>query len=86
MSLAADENVAPQVRAIAFLKLEELKNWLKVQLNASRGGKHILTDKDQRAHFLFAISKIELFQKDPGHVTLPTPLSAPPGAPIGVYD
>ena len=86
LSLVAGEDNASQVRALAFMKLEELKNWLKRQLNTTIDGKPLLTDADQRAHFLYAVGKIELFQKDPTKITLPAPLSAPPGAPIGMYD
>ncbi len=86
MSLVAYENNAPQVRALAFMKMEELKNWLKWQLNVRKDGEYLVTDPDQRAHFLYAIGKIELFQKDPSKITLPAPMSAPPGAPIGMYD
>jgi hypothetical protein len=86
MSLVADENNASQVRALAFLKLDELKRWLKRQMNTVKDGEHLVTDPDQRAHFLYAVGKIELFQKDPSKITLPVPLSSPPGAPIGMYD
>jgi hypothetical protein len=86
MSLVADEENSSQVRALAFMKLEELKRWLRVQLNTRRTGEYVLRDSDQRAHFLYAVGKIELFQKDPSIITLPSPLSSPPGAPIGMYD
>ncbi len=86
MSLVADEETAPQVKALAFMGLEELKNWLKWQLSTVKNGKYLLTDTEQRAHFLYAVGKIEVFQKDPSRVTLPAPQSAPPGAPIGMYD
>jgi hypothetical protein len=86
MSLVAYEENAPQVRALAFMKLEELKNWLRWQLNMRKNNEYVVEDPDQRAHFLYAIGKIELFQKDPSKITLPAPLSTPPGAPIGMYD
>jgi hypothetical protein len=86
MSLVAYEDNASQVRALAFMKLEELKNWLRWQLNMRKNNEYIVDDPDQRAHFLYAIGKIEMFQRDPSTITLPAPLSAPPGAPIGMYD
>jgi hypothetical protein len=86
MSLSADEENASQVRALAFQKLYDLLRWLKVQLNTVKDGEYLLKDPDQRAHFLYAIGKIELFQKNPTIVTVPAPLSLPPGAPIGMYD
>ena len=63
-----------------------MAEWLKWQLNTVKDGKYLVTDPDQRAHFLYAIGKIEAFQKDPSKITLPAPLSSPPGAPIGMYD
>jgi hypothetical protein len=86
MGLVAGEANAPQVRALAFQKLDELKRWLKQELNTVKDSKHVLTDSDQRAHFLYAVGKIELFQRDPSKIAIPAPQSAPPGAPIGMYD
>jgi hypothetical protein len=76
MGLAAYKNTSPQVRAIASLELDELKRWLSSRLDST-------TDESQKAHFFFAVSEIEAFQKDPGRVKLTVPLSPPPGAPIG---
>jgi hypothetical protein len=78
MGLAAFENTSPQVRAISALKIDELKSWLASQLDST-------TDESQKAHFFFAVSEIEAFQKDPSRVKLTVPLSPPPGAPIGMY-
>lgn len=86
MGLAADEDNASQVRALAFSRLEELKNWLGRQLATVKEGEFLVKDPDQRAHFLYAAAKIESFQKDPSKITLPEPQSAPPGAPIGMFD
>jgi len=86
MGLVAGEENAPQVRALAFQKLDELKRWLKQELNTVKDSKYVLTDSDQRAHFLYAVGKIELFQRDPSKIAIPAPQSAPPGAPIGMYD
>jgi hypothetical protein len=79
MGLAVEERTSSQVRAIAFLKLEELKEWLFGQI-----GK--VSDKNQKAHFLYALAQINLFQKDPESFKLTMPLSPPPGAPIGMYN
>ncbi|MFW6160198.1 MAG: zinc-dependent metalloprotease [Acidobacteriota bacterium] len=86
MSLAAREGNAPQVRALALAKLDELKWWLKNRIDRSINGKPPVEDTNQKAHFIYAVSKIDLFQKDPTKITLPAPLSPPPGAPIGVVD
>ncbi len=76
MGLAVFDRAAPQVRSVALLKIEELNNWLEEK----RTG---VTDPNQKAHILFALSQIELFRDDPSQLNLPRPLSAPPGAPIG---
>jgi hypothetical protein len=86
MSLASDEGNAPQVRAIAFAKLDELNKWLKQQVDRWIDRKPFLADPNQRANFIYASAKIDLFQKDPTKITLPAPLSPPPGAPIGTVD
>jgi hypothetical protein len=77
MSLAANENASEQVRAVAFLKLDELKNWLTEQMKQ-------VTDESQRAHYFFAISQINQFQKNPKEVNVTKPVETPAGAPIGI--
>ena len=77
MSLAANEHAATEVRAIALLKLTELKNWVTVQAPSA-------ADEQQRAHLLFAAAQIRKFEQEPAQVLKPTdPLAPPPGAPIG---
>jgi hypothetical protein len=79
MSLAVDERTNPQVRAVAMLKLDELKNWLSVQAKSVK-------DESQKAHYFYAVSQIKLFQVDPSKVKFAVPSRPPPGAPIGMYD
>lgn len=76
MALAADEHTPGQVRALAFLKLDELKRWLRSQEN-------VIKDSETRAEFFFAENQIDHFEKNPAevHVTAPAPL--PAGDPIG---
>jgi hypothetical protein len=81
MGLAVDERTAPQVRAIIFLKLNELKNWLSQQVNIKP-----VKDESQKAHYLYGLSQIDLFLKNPEKVKLAAPLPPPAGAPIGMYD
>ncbi|HKW87559.1 MAG TPA: zinc-dependent metalloprotease [Candidatus Acidoferrales bacterium] len=79
MSLASDDHAAPAARAVASLKLDELKNWLTSQLNS-------VTDESRRAEFFFAVQEIDRFEKNPAevHPTLPAP--PPAGDPIGSGD
>jgi hypothetical protein len=76
MSLASDEHAADDTRAIASLKLDELKDWLSAQLKST-------TDESRRAEFFYAIQEIDRFEKNPiqVHPTLPVP--PPAGDPIG---
>ena len=76
MRLTVDEGASDQVRALASLKIEELKGWINSRLTS-------LKDDDNKAHFFYAASQIELFQKDPSRIKLLELLSPPPGAPIG---
>jgi hypothetical protein len=77
MSLASNESASGQVRAVALLKLHELRNWLTEKLEQT-------TDDDQRAHYFFAISQIRRFEKNPKEMNSTKPIPEPPGAPIGV--
>ncbi len=72
MSLGGNESAATQVRAIAWLKLEQLRDWVKQRLSATK-------DESQRAHFRFAISQIERFLENPTKVTYTKPIEPPPG-------
>jgi hypothetical protein len=72
MSLGANESAATQVRAIAWLKLEQLRDWVKQRLSETK-------DESQRAHFRFAISQIERFLENPTKVTYTKPIEPPPG-------
>ena len=76
MVLAANEKASGQVRAIASLKLDELKSWLASPQGAS-------TDSAQRAHTFYAAQQIEQFQKDPKRLDLTPPSEPPDGPPIG---
>ena len=77
MVLAADENAANQVRAIASLKLQQLAAWLSQQLEKAK-------DESRLAHFEYAIGQIRRFQEDPEEMNLSKPVSPPAGSPIGM--
>jgi hypothetical protein len=76
MSLAFNEGVSPQARAIASLKLEELKKW-------ATGARNGAKDSEERAHLYFAPTQIAQFQKDPKLIPIPTPAQPPDRPPIG---
>ncbi len=76
MGLAANDHATDEVRAIARLKLDELKRWVYAPLP---------TIKDQ-AHTAFATWQIEQFEKDPKRIELTGPAEPPDGPPIGTDD
>lgn len=79
METAVHENTSQQVRAVAWWKIEELKQWLWKQVKK-------LHDEDQKAHFFYAFDEIERFQENPDEFKRIEPMSPPPGAPIGMED
>jgi hypothetical protein len=76
IGLAADEQAASQTRAIASLKLDDLKNWMQTQLQSS-------SDESRRAEFFYAFHEIDSFQKNPAGIHLTHPMPPPAGDPIG---
>jgi hypothetical protein len=79
MAISANEHATEQVRAIASLKLHDLKNWL----NSPAAGTQIISDQ---AHIFFAAKQIEQFEKDPKLINVPPPAEPPDGPPIGADD
>jgi hypothetical protein len=73
MMLAQDKQASEQARAIAYLKLDELKKWAAARLSI---------DEAQKAHLVFAASQIERFQRDPEKIGVSKPAEAPDGSPI----
>jgi hypothetical protein len=76
MSLAADEHASSQVRAVALLKLDELKKWIASQ-------ETLLKDVETRSEFFFARNQIDHFEKNPAEVHMSAPAMPPAGDPIG---
>ncbi len=79
MTLCANENAAAQVRAMTYLKLDELQDWLEKQATKNK----IVKDENLRAHFIFALAQIKRFKENPGKIHLIKPVAPPPGSPIG---
>ena len=78
MALAANERASDNVRAVAWLKLADLKGWLNAPLASRR-------DISDPAHIFFASKQIELFEKDPKRLDLTPPAEPPDGPPIGSF-
>ena len=77
MSLAANERASNQVRAIAEIRLDALRNWLQQQVN-------LAPDENQRAFVFYAANQIKRFQEDPKKMNLTKPNDPPDGQPIGM--
>jgi hypothetical protein len=75
MALSANDHASEAARAVASLKLHELKDWLNTP--SSRVS---IPDK---ARVYFASREIELFEKDPKRIDLTSPAEPPDGPPIG---
>lgn len=75
--LALNADAATQVRAIASLKLEELKQ--RLQKNSKS------KDPLQAAHLQFAANQIAQFQANPSEVKLTNTVTPPAGSPIGMF-
>ena len=76
MALASGERASNQVRAIAELKLDELKRWLGTQPALTR-------DENERAYLTYAANQIKRFQEDPKKMNLTKANDPPDGQPIG---
>ncbi len=79
MLLAVDETSSGQVRAVAFQELDNLKNWLNEQIEDEE-------DKNQQAHYLFAMAQIKQYQKNPIQFRIYMPLEPAAGPPIGTMN
>ncbi|MCH9695466.1 MAG: zinc-dependent metalloprotease [Gammaproteobacteria bacterium] len=76
LGLAYDASADNEVRALALETVRELENWLSRQ--SSR-------EIAWRAHYAFARSEIERLRHDPTQIESLTPLTIPPGSPIGSF-
>ena len=75
--LALNKDAAAPTRAIALMKLEQLKNWV---------GAKVTTDEEWRAHYAFIARQINTLQQNPDDFKGEELLPAPPGMPIGDID
>jgi hypothetical protein len=77
IKLAANKTSSTQVRAIAFLKLNQLDAWMKERLKA-------VSDEDWKAHYMYAQERIRTFIDAPQDFKAEQELNPPPGQPIGM--
>src|SRR5690349_11432275 len=77
MLLAANDRASNQVRAIASLKLDQLKAWLSTQ-------RRLNADENERAFGFYSVDQIKRFQEDPQKMNLRATPQPPDGQPIGM--
>ncbi len=73
MQLAASSQASEQVKALAWLRLDELRKWALAQSPK---------DTAQRAHLQFGAAQMKRFQDDPKQLGVNKPAEAPDGPPI----
>ena len=73
MMLAQNAQASEQARAIAYLKLDDLRKWLLARQSA---------DTAERAHSVYAAAQIKRFEDDPKQITVSKPADPPDGSPI----
>jgi hypothetical protein len=79
MRLALNANASVQARAVAQLKIEQLKIWLTEKLKTQ------LTE-NWKAHYAYELEQINSFKDDPKTFEADKLLVPPPGQPIGQED
>jgi len=75
--LALNKDASAPAKAIATLKLDQLKNWLQSRAT---------TDEEWKAYYAYLVQQINKFQDDPDEFKVENLLPAPPGQPIGMDD
>jgi hypothetical protein len=72
--LALHKEASAETKAITFLKLDQLKNWLLTK---------ITTDEEWKAHYALMIRQINSLLEKPDEYKVNDLLPPPPGMPIG---
>jgi hypothetical protein len=73
MLLAQSAQASEQARAIAYLRLDDLRKWLLARQT---------NDAAERAHSVYGAAQIKRFQDDPKVIPVSKPAEAPDGSPI----
>ncbi|MFZ6009109.1 MAG: zinc-dependent metalloprotease, partial [Bacteroidota bacterium] len=78
LELAASKQASAQVKAIAGLKLAQLRSWLSEVKETM--------PESLKAHYTFAVQKINRFESNPDEFQNDQLVQPPPGQPIGDID
>lgn len=76
MKLSLNGNASSQARAVASLKIDQLRQWLTAKTNSP-------ISESWKAHYAYELSLINSFREDPKKFETENLLPAPPGQPIG---
>ncbi len=76
IALSLNKNASSQARAIALLKIEQLKTWLDARYKTTLA-------ENWKAHYGFELATVQQFKTDPKTYENENLLQAPPGQPIG---
>jgi hypothetical protein len=79
IKLTVNTNPSPQARAVASLKIDQLKNWLTEKAKT-------MSTENWKAHYAYELSMINSFRDNPEKYEAENLLPAPPGQPIGQED
>lgn len=76
IKLSTDKDASPQARAVANLKIDQLKTWLTDKAKTSSA-------ENWKAHYTYELSLINSFRNNPEKYEAEKLLNPPPGQPIG---
>jgi hypothetical protein len=77
--LALNKDASSSTKAITFLKLDQMKNWLSQRAT-------VTADEEWKAFYTYLSGQIGRLQADPNEYKQENLLPVPPGAPIGDFD
>ncbi|QOI96887.1 MAG: zinc-dependent metalloprotease [Flammeovirgaceae bacterium] len=76
IDLSSNNNASAPARAIALLKIDQLKNWLAEKSKST-------TTESWKAHYAYLLNTIQAYREHPGKFESEKLVPAPPGQPIG---
>jgi hypothetical protein len=79
IKLNRNNTASAQARAIASLKIDQLKTWLTEKVRTT-------TQENWRAHYAYVVTMIHTFRENPEKYEAENLLAPPPGQPIGMEE
>ena len=75
--LSQHKDASAQSKAIALLKLDQLKTWLTLKIATA-------ADEEWKAHYAYLLQQLKLLQENPTEFKAESLFAPPPGQPIGM--